>query len=215
MTYVAIKGITRLNHGIPLSRTSAAVHSPKITSWATRWTLTRNASGARREALGWAMPGEGEAAINGRWVGGQDIDMRVARLVRTNTRPCWGGNNIAPARLLTKDRLSSVMKNAYGGMMRKRRLKRTMEQGALQARYASQLLHFDEQVSLKNKLALLVLLVVFVGIFIFPTQYSVALDALNIPYNMVAGGHLAFNRFTFKDVDYIAKQVCATMLSVK
>lgn len=110
--------------------------------------------------------------------------------------------------------------NASASEMRGCRLRLDREQGAGQARCASRLLHLDKQVALEDELSLLVLLVVLVCIllhkgvssgctgppsrgsrtYIFPAKYCVALDALDVTYNMVACGHLSFDGFTFKNV---------------
>lgn len=79
----------------------------------------------------------------------------------------------------------------------------------------NQLLHVNQEVSLKNVLSLFVFLGRFIRFIIFPAECSPALAAINVSHSMVPSCHLTVIRFPLNNVNHILEQVGATMLSIE
>lgn len=72
-----------------------------------------------------------------------------------------------------------------------------------------------QQLRLQDIFPLLVLLARLVGFVVFPTDRLITLLALDVSYNMPAGGHVSFHRFRLLDIDDRGKEECLAMLAAE
>jgi hypothetical protein len=73
--------------------------------------------------------------------------------------------------------------------------------------------HSAEQLTLEDKLALLVLLACLVSLVVLPTHCFLALSAVDVAYDVAAGGHVALVRLRLGDVDNDVEKVRFAVLT--